>query len=227
MFKPLPPEVERARVVAACALLALAVLMALLLVTRPKPPEKLRVERLGAFAEDVGACRAALAEAGFTAEPAPDVRENRRCGYRDAVTLSLSSQAFSTPPTVSCAAAAALALWQRDVVGPAAARHLRQPVARIELGGPAYSCRAVAGRRDGRMSEHASANAIDVSGFTLADGRVLQVRQGWRGSAGDRAFLRAVRDGACGRFRVVLSPDYNRAHADHLHFDMGAYELCR
>ena len=28
-----------------------------------------------------------------------------------------------------------------------------------------------------------------------------------------------VRDGACDLFATVLSPDYNAAHADHLHFD--------
>jgi hypothetical protein len=100
-------------------------------------------------------------------------------------------------------------------------------VARIELSGPAYACRPIAGRRDRRMSEHASANAVDISGFTLVDGSVLTVAQGWRGSARERAFLRAVRDGACGHFEAVLSPDYNRAHADHLHFDLGRDKLCR
>lgn len=226
-FKPLPREVERARVIAASALLVLALLMAGLMITRPKPPPALRVERLEAFADDVGACRRALAEAGVLTMPAANLRESGQCGYRDAVTLMRSAQAFSTPPTTSCAAAAALALWQRDVVAPAASRHLGQAVVRIELGGPAYACRGVAGRTDGRMSEHARANALDISGFVLADGRAIKVRQGWRGTAGEQAFLRTVRDGACGRFRTVLSPDYNRAHADHLHFDMGAHELCR
>ncbi len=227
MFKPLPREVERARVIAAGALLVLALLMAGLMGTRPKPPESLRVERLEAFSKDVGACRRAIAEAGFLTEVAPNLRESSECGYRQAVTLTRSAQGFSTPPLTSCAAAAALALWQRDVVAPSAARHLGQAVMRVELGGPAYACRAVAGRRDGRMSEHARANALDISGFTLADGRVLRVRQGWRGASDEQAFLRAIRDGACGRFRTVLSPDYNRAHADHLHFDMGGNELCR
>ena len=73
---------------------------------------------------------------------------------------------------------AALALWERDVVAPAAAAHLGQPVARIELAGSVYSCRPVAGRRDRRMSEHARANAADIGGFTLAD--VCSVRNAWR-----------------------------------------------
>lgn len=227
MFKPLPPEVERARVVAAGVLLVTTIIAAFLIVTRPKPPEALRTDRLMEFVGNVSECRRALAEAGFATEQAADVAEGARCGYRDAVILGSAPIGFSQAPTANCGLAAALVLWQRDVVAPAAERRLGQTISRIEMGGPVYSCRAVAGRRDGRMSEHARANAIDISGFTLADGTVLQVRRGWRGSAAERAFLRDIRDGACERFRVVLSPDYNRAHADHLHFDMGGYEMCR
>jgi hypothetical protein len=227
MFKPLPPEVERARVIAAGVLLVTTIIAAFLIVTRPKPPEALRTDRLTEFAGNVGECRRALELAGFEAPRAEDVSEGARCGYRNAVTLTATPIGFSQAPTANCALAAALVLWQRDVVAPAAERRLGQTISRIEMGGPVYSCRAVAGRRDGRMSEHARANAIDISGFTLADGTVLQVRRGWRGTAAERAFLRDIRDGACERFRVVLSPDYNRAHADHLHFDMGGYEMCR
>jgi hypothetical protein len=41
----------------------------------------------------------------------------------------------------------------------------------------------------------------------------------WRGEGPEARFLREVRDGACGLFATVLSPDYNAAHRDHLHFD--------
>jgi hypothetical protein len=123
--------------------------------------------------------------------------------------------------------AAALTLWERDVVGPAARRHFGQDVTRIELAGPSYQCRRIAGRTDRRLSEHASANAVDIGGFTLADGRVLRIEQGWsRGSSRDRAFLRDVRNGACDHFAAVLSPDYNRAHRDHFHFDLGRDDIC-
>jgi hypothetical protein len=197
--------------------------MALLLVTLPP---RLRVVQIATFETNVGACRLALAEAGFAAEPLPDLPGTGKCGYRDAVELTRSVHPYSGPVATQCAIAAALALWERDVVAPAAARHLRQRVARIELAGPSYQCRSVVGRRDRRLSEHASANAIDIGGFTLADGRVLTVEHGWRGSPQERAFLRAVRDGACDHFAAVLSPDYNRAHGDHFHFDLGGDEVC-
>ena len=69
------------------------------------------------------------------------------------------------------------------------------------------------------MSEHATANAYDIAGFKLADGRMVTLKQGWNGSAG--TFLRDLRLSACLLFNMVLSPDYNADHADHFHFDMG------
>lgn len=235
-FIPPPSEQEHqsARIWAASALAALALLMLGLLILSPPPPEAdlmppaLRPSQLTRFERDVRACRSALAGAGFRTDALPERRsETPGCGYRNAVELTQSVHAYSGSVATSCAAAAALVLWERDVVAPAAARHLGQAVTRIELSGPAYACRPIVGRRDGRMSEHARANAIDISGFTLADGTVLTVAAGWRGSPRERAFLRAVRRGACRHFKVVLSPDYNRAHADHLHFDRGRDRLCR
>ncbi|MET0248315.1 MAG: extensin family protein, partial [Sphingobium sp.] len=81
------------------------------------------------------------------------------------------------------------------------------------------SCRRLYGRSEGDFSEHATANAIDIAAFTLADGRRISVVTDWTGEGKDAAFLRAVRDGACDLFSTVLSPDYNAAHRDHLHLD--------
>ncbi len=212
-----------ARIWAAGGLALLAAMMWLLLVTAPP---RLRAAQIAVFETNVGACRLALAEAGFETTALPDLRESGRCGYSDAVELTLSTHPYSQPVATRCAMAAALALWERDVVAPAAEQHLGQSVARIELAGPSYQCRSIAGRRDGRMSEHAHANAIDIGGFTLADGSVLSVAEGWRGEPREQAFLRAVRDGGCQHFNAVLSPDYNRAHRDHFHFDLGGDQIC-
>jgi hypothetical protein len=233
LFRPPDPDgLARARLVAAGGVGALALLALMVFIGRPTSPppveQALSVDQLARFQHDVPACRAALEAAGFEIAPLPDLREGARCGYADAVELTRSVHPYSGPVGGACALAAALALWERDVVGPAAAAHLGQAVTRIELAGTLYSCRPVAGRRDRRMSEHARANAVDIGGFTLANGRVIRVESAWRGrSAADRAFLRAVRDGACERFHAVLSPDYNRAHRDHLHFDLGRDKMCR
>ena len=42
--------------------------------------------------------------------------------------------------------------------------------------------------RRGATFEHGHANAIDVSGFVLADGRTVQVKTGWRGAFAERTF---------------------------------------
>lgn len=233
----LPPpskaEHDRARIWAASALAALALLMLVQFLAWPPPeeadlmPEALRAARIDAFATDTVACRAALAGAGFQTEPLPALSDVNGCGYRNAVELTQSVHAYSGPVATSCAAAAALALWERDVVRPAAQRRYGQQIARIELAAPSYQCRRVAGRADRRLSEHAHANAVDIKGFTLENGRAVTVEEGWRGLARDRAFLRDVRDGACDYFQAVLSPDYNRAHRDHLHFDLGRDDMCR
>jgi hypothetical protein len=109
----------------------------------------------------------------------------------------------------------------------AAREHLGQEVVRVSHFGT-YACRNVNHLAGGRRSEHATANAIDIAGFVLADGQQVTVKGDWAGGNARRsAFLRALRDGACEFFDVVLSPDYNEAHHDHFHFDMGSYRACR
>jgi hypothetical protein len=91
-------------------------------------------------------------------------------------------------------------------------------VTRIELAGAAYSVPADRGRSDGRMSEHASANAVDIGGFTLADGTSIGRAAGWRGTPSRSAPSCApCATGPASISQAVLSPDYNRAHRDHLH----------
>ncbi|HAJ04637.1 MAG TPA: extensin, partial [Brevundimonas sp.] len=81
-----------------------------------------------------------------------------------------------------------------------------------------------------RPSEHARANALDVSAIRLEDGRVVSIASDWRGTgpAGPdaRPFLKRLRDGACRVFSTVLTPDYNEAHRDHLHLDGAPRGLC-
>jgi hypothetical protein len=109
---------------------------------------------------------------------------------------------------------------------PAARDVFGSRVVKIEsMGG--YSCRNIIGGRGTGRSEHATGNAVDIGAFVLADGRRVSIRQGWKGGDDERAFLRTIRGEACKRFQTVLSPDYNAAHYDHLHFDLGGKPFCR
>ncbi len=182
----------------------------------------LQLQLMRAFPER---CIAALGRAddlSFALAPRPI---ESGCGYPDGVSISRSGVSFGGPVVLSCQAAVALVMWERHVLQPQAQRVFGKRVASVETYGT-YSCRNVYHRENARRSQHATANAIDVAGVTLEGGPAITVRYGWQtGEQGH--FLKAVRDGACGLFRVVLSPDYNKAHADHFHFDMGRWMACR
>ena len=122
----------------------------------------------------------------------------------------------STKPATSSAFALACSL--RRLFGA--------PVARIDHLG-SFACRNIGGEAGGRRSEHASANALDVAGFVLANGRTVRVARDWDTECPAGRFLREAHAGACRFWIVVLGPDYNAAHRDHLHLDRGAFRTCR
>ena len=191
-------------------------------------------DKLAALTEDAPRCLALLSAAKLGDAPAPAVTPaNAQCGYEDGVRLGAraGSRLDYGAAVTACPVAAALALWERDIVQPAAAEHLGTRVVRLRTMG-SYSCRRMYGNDSGAWSQHATADAIDISGFELADGRTLTLLEDWDGTPEEAAFLRDVRDGACALFRTTLSPDYNAAHADHFHFDMASgrpvgWSVCR
>lgn len=160
--------------------------------------------------------------ASFT--PLPDQYFGAGCMAVGAVRLaSLRSDGgmlqLSNLGPVTCPLASALSGWARFGVDRAAQQILGSKLVRIETMG-SYSCRNVAGTS--RLSGHATANAVDVSGFVLADGRRITVLQDWNAASPQvRAFLGTVRASACKRFGTVLSPEYNAAHRDHFHLEVG------
>lgn len=180
------------------------------------PPGWATAAKLAALRDDVPTCRAVLkrSEVAFTELSATG---EGPCARPDRTRLGNYPLAPDTP-TVTCPVAAALELWRRESVAPAARALFGSELARIEHLG-AYSCRRMYGGADGPWSEHATANAIDIAAFVLEDGRRISVLGDWDGTAEEAAFLRTVRDGACNSFTTVLSPDYNAAHGDHFHLD--------
>lgn len=182
--------------------------------------------KLAALTGDAGRCAALLAAArsGDLAVPARTAAAGQ-CGYADGFRLAPGgTRAIRFSPSglvTACPVAAALVIWERDIVQPAARRHLGGMVTGIDHAG-SYSCRRLYGRDEGQYSEHSTADAIDVTGFRTRDGERVSVLRDWDGDAGKAAFLREVRDGACDLFATVLSPDYNAVHADHFHLDQAA-----
>ncbi len=156
----------------------------------------------------------------------PDRDFGNGCSAKSAVQLRDIGTPVSNLGAMTCPLASAFAQWVQSDLQIPAMGEFGSPVVRVETFGT-YACRNVNGAAEGRLSEHAFANAVDVSAFVLKDGTRVAVLGGWRGDARRARFLRAVRDAACRRFRTVLSPDYNSLHDNHLHLDMGGARLCR
>jgi hypothetical protein len=177
--------------------------------------------KIADLADDPLRCKTLLFRAGVRTLDLPPAGSGH-CAYEDAVRLRTGGALSISYPgrlDLSCPVAAGLAVWERQVVQPAAERHFGARVTRIDHFG-SYSCRRLYGRPTGDWSEHARANAIDIAGFRLSNGRRIKVVNDWSdGTVAEQAFLREVRDGACKLFATVLGPDYNAAHRDHFHLD--------
>src|SRR5271166_1896490 len=121
---------------------------------------------------------------------------------------------------IDCPMIPALEAWLNDVVQPDAQARFGERVAALNVFG-AYSCRSIDNMAGERLSEHAFGNAVDVAGFTLADGRSIRFVRDWR-QAGTQegAFLREAHAGACQYFTTVLGPGADVFHYNHIHLDL-------
>ena len=148
------------------------------------------------------------------------------CGFEVArVVSAVGDVELAGQSSMQCPLSVGVAIWLREADRIAQER-LGEPLARVHHYG-SYSCRRMYGRSSGRWSEHAFANAWDVASFETESGNVVSLKGDWGGGGERAAFLREVRDAACDVFRVTLGPDYNAAHADHFHVDMGPSSTCR
>ena len=134
--------------------------------------------------------------------------------------------------TLRCEMLSPVDSWVREVVEPAALRHLGAHLVELKVAA-SYGCRPMNNISGAKLSEHGHANALDISAFHLADGRSVDVKSGWNGDARQRAFLRDVHDGACNHFTTVLGPLADAHHRDHFHMDLahhgrdGTYRVCK
>ena len=164
-------------------------------------------------------CVAALDQSTLYALPPLEV--SGACGIRDRVRLERVGGMLMSPVETNCAVALRLALWEQHGLQEAAERHLGARVEQLEHLS-SFSCRRIRTSRGeaDQMSTHATARAIDVTGFQLSDGRTLNLRDDWGRSDEVGAFLRAAQATACDWFGGVLGPDFNALHADHFHMQV-------
>lgn len=173
-------------------------------------------------------CTSDLLREGVRFRALPDQHFGGGCAATGAVQLLDIGVPVTNLGAMRCGLARTFAAWIRYGAQPAARQVLGSELVRVESMGT-YACRNVIGAGGPpRRSGHAIANAADVGAFVLADGRRISVRDGWRSAdPAVQEFLRIVRRSACRRFGTVLSPDYNAAHADHLHLEDDRASFCR
>ena len=171
------------------------------------------------------ACPAVL-QGLVAAIPLPPIEEEG-CGARSplevtAVFVDGRMVPLSNTATLSCGMAAVLPEWAAAIDGYATARE-NSRLARL-LVGTSYMCRPRNGVAGSDTSEHGFANALDVVGFELEDGRRMSLPEGWADhEAAAGQLLRFAHGAACARFTTTLGPEANAVHEDHLHLDLGCH----
>jgi hypothetical protein len=169
-------------------------------------------------------CSAALLTAPLRTVPRPDAG-SAECPLPNTVQVQAAMVPLSSSFLASCPLAVSYALWEGHVLQPLAQQHFGQDVRRVTHLG-SYACRNVRGGT--RQSEHATANAIDISAIALSDGRTITVEKHWTEDGAAGAFLRALHRRSCDVFTMALGPAYDAAHHNHFHFGMGGrFGLCR
>lgn len=193
---------------------------------RPAPPR-------GAIAKpsvrDTAQCLGDLHREAVSFRVLPDKDLGNGCGLAGTVQLVDIGVPVTNLGAVRCGEARAFTSWVRNGVAPAAYQILGSELARVESMG-SYACRNVVGsaRSASRRSGHAIANAVDIGGVTLKDGRRISILADWNSpDPAVRRFLQTIHGSACKRFGTVLSPDYNAAHHNHLHLEDDNAHLCR
>ena len=207
-----------------------SVLVALLLLGGCIPHPRIPARGLGPPPDDPRAfrqCLADLSALGARVEVLPDRAFANGCSATSAVKLVAIGIPVTNLGAVKCGLARPFVQWIQQDVQPAARARLGGYVTKIESFG-SFACRPVNNLAGNALSEHGRANAVDIAAFDMADGRRITVKDGWAGpDVQARAFLRDLHAAACRRFAVVLGPDANAYHQDHLHFDMGRGPYCR
>lgn len=149
------------------------------------------------------------------------------CGIANPVRLvsvgtARSAVRFPENVLVSCEFAQVVADWLVEDVVPAARDRLDRALTAIGSG-PGYQCRRRNNLADGKLSEHATGKAIDISHFTFEGGITVSVEEDWSAETAKGAFLREVHAAACKRFTTVLGPDADPNHKSHFHLDTGCH----
>ncbi|CUX10008.1 MULTISPECIES: extensin family protein [Agrobacterium tumefaciens complex] len=195
-----------------------------------KPPEPVKPEDPAALE----ACLGALKEIGAEFKKLEPIRdEEQGCGVEAPIELSVVLPDIKLEPsgTMRCETALALSRWTKEMVLPAAALALPEKKVTAIANASTYICRNRNSAENGKISEHAKGNAVDISTISFDKGEPLVMKTRGEDGTPEGAFQRTITAAACLFFRTVLSPGSDATHQDHLHLDVlerkGDYLYCR
>jgi hypothetical protein len=177
-------------------------------------------------------CRKQLRKLGVTYRDLPAINDGGSCQipYPVEVTGMPGRAKLAPAATLNCEMALTVAHWVKSELQPAARLRYWSSVGTITQAS-SYSCRNMVGTRENKISEHAKGNALDISKIELKNGKDILVRKKGIFAFRERGLLNTVRADGCSYFNTVLGPGYNKAHADHFHFDImerkSGYKACK
>jgi hypothetical protein len=161
------------------------------------------------------------------AEAKPPIEE-QQCVARSPLTLTGvmvngHEVAIQGGVTSDCAMASMLPVWLGQVDGYLWSR-LNTRLKSISVG-TSFMCRdRRTGEPNDTLSEHAFADAMDVTSFTLQNGKTISVSSNWMPADDENGrMLRFTHNAACSLFMTTLGPEANALHHDHFHIDMGCH----
>lgn len=181
-------------------------------------------------------CDLVLATTNIDAQRLAPIGGAGGCGIAAPLLISAFGAVKVNPPAkLNCNLALATYKWLTDKAQPVARKNFGSAIVSMRQLS-SFSCRSRRGSGTSRISEHSFGNALDVGSFTLANGQKISLLKDWSTTGaffgiGKKAnFLFDVHKAACASFATVLSPRYNKAHANHFHMDMGRsgrYKICK
>ncbi|SMC62600.1 extensin family protein [Rhizobium sp. RU36D] len=179
-------------------------------------------------------CMADLKAIGTNFETIDRVDDGDGCGIDKPIHVErvLPDVALSPAGDMRCQTALQLARWVKQTVMPAAEAGLPGKAKLTSVNhASTYVCRKRNGASEGKISEHARGNAVDIASLSFGQETVPMRIVKPEDSTIEDAFQRAINATACLYFTTVLSPGSDPTHQDHMHLDVltrtGGFRYCR
>jgi hypothetical protein len=189
---------------------------------RSQDPTQDEVPVLSEMSAADRACRRDLEKMGVRFEELPTISDGKWCGIAHPIKVTGFQGGVQLKPaaTLNCPMTRFFAKWVKNELVPSARYRYFSGIKSIHQMS-SYSCRKMNSRSGNPWSEHAKGNALDIGGFTLKNGKHIDVRKKSFFAFREKGLLKTVREDSCKYFTTVLGPG-DAYHGDHFHFDLRA-----